>query len=60
MNSLAGVAHSLPGCQPLLVLRPTGPITAITIKPCCIKPCCIRFYFSHSHVLMCSALAFVF
>ena len=28
MNSLAGMAHSLLGCQPLLVLRPTGPITA--------------------------------
>lgn len=24
--------QSLLGCQPLLVLRPTGPITAITIK----------------------------
>lgn len=32
MNSAAGVAHSIAGCQPLLVLRPTGPITAITIK----------------------------
>lgn len=32
MNCVAGVAHSLLGCQPLLVLRPTGPITAITIK----------------------------
>ena len=28
MNSLAGMLHSLAGCQPLLVLRPTGPITA--------------------------------
>ena len=31
-NSLAGMAHALLGVQPLLVLRPTGPITAITIK----------------------------
>jgi hypothetical protein len=29
MNSIAGMTHSLLGCQPLLVLRPTGPITAI-------------------------------
>lgn len=29
MNSVAGMIHSLLGCQPLLVLRPTGPITAI-------------------------------
>ena len=32
MNCVAGVVHSVLGCQPLLVLRPTGPITAITIK----------------------------
>ena len=32
MNSLAGVTHALLGAQPLLVLRPTGPITAITMK----------------------------
>jgi len=31
-NCLAGMAHALFGAQPLLVLRPTGPITAITIK----------------------------
>ena len=31
-NSFAGVAHALFGAQPLLVLRPTGPITAITCK----------------------------
>lgn len=29
MNSIAGMAHALFGCQPLLVLRPTGPITLI-------------------------------
>jgi len=29
MNSVAGMAHAAFGCQPLLVLRPTGPITAI-------------------------------
>eukprot|EP01059_Diplonema_ambulator_P015316 TRINITY_DN26425_c0_g1_i1.p1 TRINITY_DN26425_c0_g1~~TRINITY_DN26425_c0_g1_i1.p1 ORF type:complete len:555 (+),score=153.62 TRINITY_DN26425_c0_g1_i1:34-1665(+) len=29
MNSIAGMLHALLGCQPLLVLRPTGPITAI-------------------------------
>jgi hypothetical protein len=29
MNSIAGMTHALFGCQPLLVLRPTGPITAI-------------------------------
>eukprot|EP01063_Lacrimia_lanifica_P028716 TRINITY_DN4241_c0_g3_i1.p1 TRINITY_DN4241_c0_g3~~TRINITY_DN4241_c0_g3_i1.p1 ORF type:complete len:571 (+),score=203.23 TRINITY_DN4241_c0_g3_i1:61-1773(+) len=29
MNSLAGMLHALLGCQPLLVLRPTGPITLI-------------------------------
>jgi hypothetical protein len=28
VNSLAGMLHALLGCQPLLVLRPTGPITA--------------------------------
>ena len=28
MNSIAGMVHALAGCQPLLVLRPTGPITA--------------------------------
>ena len=27
MNCLAGMIHSVIGCQPLLVLRPTGPIT---------------------------------
>ena len=32
MNSLAGMAHALLGTQPLLVLRPTGPITAILQK----------------------------
>jgi len=32
MNSVAGVVHSLFGAQPLLVLRPTGPITAILGK----------------------------
>ena len=31
MNSVAGMAHALMGCQPLLVLRPTGPITAILL-----------------------------
>ena len=29
MNSIAGMLHALFGCQPMLVLRPTGPITAI-------------------------------
>ena len=29
MNSLAGMAHAVLGGQPLLVLRPTGPITLI-------------------------------
>ena len=29
MNAIAGMTHALFGCQPLLVLRPTGPITAI-------------------------------
>eukprot|EP00656_Telonema_subtile_P053035 TRINITY_DN7554_c0_g1_i1.p1 TRINITY_DN7554_c0_g1~~TRINITY_DN7554_c0_g1_i1.p1 ORF type:complete len:574 (+),score=136.98 TRINITY_DN7554_c0_g1_i1:245-1966(+) len=28
MNCLAGLLHACLGCQPLLVLRPTGPITA--------------------------------
>ena len=28
VNSIAGMVHALLGCQPLLVLRPTGPITA--------------------------------
>ena len=32
MNSCAGVAHALLGAQPLLILRPTGPITAIIMK----------------------------
>ena len=32
MNSLAGIIHSLLGTQPLLVIRPTGPVTAIIIK----------------------------
>lgn len=32
MNSIAGFAHSVLGVQPLLVLRPTGPITAILGK----------------------------
>lgn len=32
MNSCAGVVHSIVGSQPLLVLRPTGPITAIMQK----------------------------
>jgi len=32
MNALAGMLHALFGAQPLLVLRPTGPITAITGK----------------------------
>ena len=31
-NSLVGMAHAALGCQPLLVLRPTGPITAIVTK----------------------------
>ncbi|GAB5354805.1 hypothetical protein AAMO2058_000150900 [Amorphochlora amoebiformis] len=30
MNGVAGMAHSLIGCQPLLIVRPTGPITLIT------------------------------
>ena len=32
MNSIAGMTHAVFGCQPLLVLRPTGPITAIMGK----------------------------
>ena len=32
MNSVGGVLHSLLGVQPLLVIRPTGPITAIIGK----------------------------
>ena len=32
MNSVAGAAHALLGAQPLLILRPTGPITAIVSK----------------------------
>lgn len=32
MNAISGVTHALIGTQPLLVLRPTGPITAITVK----------------------------
>ena len=32
MNSLAGMAHAIFGCQPLLVLRPTGPITLLFEK----------------------------
>ena len=31
-NAVAGVLHSVVAAQPLLVLRPTGPITAITCK----------------------------
>ena len=29
MNSIAGMVHALLGCQPMLILRPTGPITLI-------------------------------
>ncbi|KAL1520700.1 hypothetical protein AB1Y20_022269 [Prymnesium parvum] len=32
MNSVSGVLHSLLGTQPLLIIRPTGPITAILTK----------------------------
>jgi hypothetical protein len=32
MNAVSGVVHTFVGAQPLLVLRPTGPITAITVK----------------------------
>ena len=32
MNSAAGMLHSIIGCQPLLVLRPTGPITLLFEK----------------------------
>ena len=32
MNACAGVAHAIFGVQPLLVLRPTGPITSIITK----------------------------
>ena len=32
MNSVAGMIHAIAGCQPMLVLRPTGPITAIITK----------------------------
>ena len=45
MNSCAGVAHALLGAQPLLVLRPTGPITAIlgklstlAVRPIAVQP----------------------
>eukprot|EP01050_Picozoa_sp_SAG11_P008119 SAG11_NODE_700_length_7673_cov_7.359255_2_plen_424_part_00 len=34
MNSIAGMTHALFGCQPLLVLRPTGPITLIITMIC--------------------------
>eukprot|EP01052_Picozoa_sp_SAG31_P005804 SAG31_NODE_260_length_18915_cov_3.432823_7_plen_647_part_00 len=34
MNSIAGMTHALFGCQPLLVLRPTGPITLICTMIC--------------------------
>ena len=36
MNSVAGVLHSLLGTQPLLIIRPTGPITAILTKLCAL------------------------
>ncbi|CAJ1371673.1 unnamed protein product [Effrenium voratum] len=32
MNSISGMLHSVIGCQPLLVLRPTGPITLLIEK----------------------------
>lgn len=32
MNGVAGVVHAVFGCQPLLVLRPTGPITLFLQK----------------------------
>ncbi|CAK9062447.1 Band 3 anion transport protein (Anion exchange protein 1) (AE 1) (Anion exchanger 1) (MEB3) (Solute carrier family 4 member 1) (CD antigen CD233) [Durusdinium trenchii] len=32
MNSAAGMIHAIIGCQPLLVLRPTGPITLLFEK----------------------------
>jgi len=32
MNSISGMLHSVLGCQPLLVLRPTGPITLLIEK----------------------------
>ena len=32
MNSAAGMLHSIIGCQPVLVLRPTGPITLLFEK----------------------------
>ena len=32
MNSVAGVLHALFGAQPLLIIRPTGPITTIMHK----------------------------
>lgn len=32
MNSFSGMLHSVIGTQPLLVLRPTGPITLLLEK----------------------------
>eukprot|EP00931_Biecheleriopsis_adriatica_P056713 TRINITY_DN33622_c0_g1_i1.p1 TRINITY_DN33622_c0_g1~~TRINITY_DN33622_c0_g1_i1.p1 ORF type:complete len:557 (-),score=106.42 TRINITY_DN33622_c0_g1_i1:89-1759(-) len=32
MNSAAGMLHAILGCQPLLVLRPTGPVTLLFEK----------------------------
>jgi len=32
MNSAAGMLHAVLGCQPLLVLRPTGPVTLLFSK----------------------------
>jgi len=29
MNGIAGIVYSIVGCQPMLILRPTGPITLI-------------------------------
>ena len=31
-NAIAGVAHVLVGTQPLLILRPTGPITMVSYQ----------------------------
>mmetsp|Transcript_63917 Transcript_63917/g.106280 ORF Transcript_63917/g.106280 Transcript_63917/m.106280 type:complete len:591 (+) Transcript_63917:47-1819(+) len=36
MNSAAGMLHALLGVQPLLIIRPTGPITSILMKLCAL------------------------
>eukprot|EP00935_MAST-01C_sp_MAST-1C-sp1_P000089 g89.t1 len=53
MNAVAGMVHALLGCQPLLVLRPTGPVTAFLTL---VFNCAVSMNLNFSALLACTGI----